>query len=393
MRFLFLGFWSQPTYSIPKNHPDYKIYWDGHLTDDELQDARFVKQHYGYTIKPEQICWWRREAEFKAEEYMWRHYPWHERQCFIASGSGFFPAQKTLEIGEALAQGPPYQAYTYKFTDHFLDSEIVQTRDGDTAMLRVWEQPEPGGCYAIGCDPSGGGGGESDDHAIQVLRCYSDKVVQVAEFQTNHPLTYQLAWALVHLCGAYADHWCNLEITGVGAAVMPEVRNLRQLADQGLMNAVPGLNDPIKAMIGRIRWFLYSRIDTYGNAGSVLNWKTNQDNKAMIYASLKDALMQNKIEIRSLRLVRQLQAIVEEPGGWIGAGADTGENDDLVSAFVLAHWAYIRYWRDPLTARNMTWESVKGDRPPQTISDLQSHIFQDFFVKLNQRRREHREKF
>jgi hypothetical protein len=31
--------------------------------------------------------------------------------------------------------------------------------------------------YCIGIDPSGGG--DPDDHAIEVLRCYADKVVQV----------------------------------------------------------------------------------------------------------------------------------------------------------------------------------------------------------------------
>ena len=84
-------------------------------------------------------------------------------------------------------------------------------------MLRVWEPPEPDGNYAIGIDPSGGGGGDANDHCIQVLRCYADRVVQVAEFQTNKPLTYQIAWVLAHLAGAYRDHLANLEVTGVGA--------------------------------------------------------------------------------------------------------------------------------------------------------------------------------
>src|SRR5215469_9036198 len=47
MRFIFCGFWSNPTYSLPKSDPDYKIYWDGHLTEDELTRARYCLQHYG----------------------------------------------------------------------------------------------------------------------------------------------------------------------------------------------------------------------------------------------------------------------------------------------------------------------------------------------------------
>jgi hypothetical protein len=392
MRFIFIGFFLQPTYSIPKADPDYKVYWDGRLSEDELKRARYVKQNYNYTIKPEQIAWWRRESEYRNEEYMFRHYPWTERECFIASGQGFFPAQRTLEIAEHLQTGVPYQAYVYEFSDKFLESRIEQTKDPEEAQLRVWEAPEPNGIYVVGCDPSGGGGGESDDHAIEVWRCYSDLLVQVAEFQTNKPTTYQLAWVLAHLCGAYRDHICNLEVTGVGAAVMPEIRNLKQLADQGLMNAVPGLDDPIKAMIGSVRWYLYRRQDSMSGGGSIINWKTNIDNKQMIYSAFRDSLMLHRLQPRSPRLVQQMQAVVEEEG-WIGAGPDTGSNDDLITAAVLAHWPWVEYQRPRLTARNMTWDSVKGQRPPQTISDVSSQAFKDFFVQLNRRQRQRVEKF
>lgn len=392
MRFIFIGFWANPTYSIPKSDPDYKIYWDGHLDEDELDRAKFVKAAYNYTVKPEQIAWWRREAERSPEEYMLRHYPWHERECFIASGSGFFPAKRTLELAESLAAGPPYKAYTYKFTERFLDSSIEQSRESDTAQLRVYEPPEPNGIYVIGCDPSGGGSDDADDHGIQVLRCYADRVVQAAEFQANKPTTYQLAWVLAHLCGAYRDHICNLEVTGVGAAVMPEIRNLRQLAEQGLMNATPGFEDQIMAMIGNVRWFLYKRQDSFGGGGNIVNWKTNADNRAMIYSSLRDSLMLGRLELRSYRLVKQMQAIIEDEG-WIGAGPDTGENDDLVQALALSHWAWMEWRRVPLVARNYTWDSVRGERPPQNAGTVLSYAFTEFFQGLNRRQREHRERF
>ena len=392
MRFIFIGFWANPTYSIAKSDPDYRVYWDGHLTDDEITRAKYVKHQYNYVIKPEQIAWWRRESEHSAEEYMLRHYPWTERECFIASGSGFFPAARTLELAEALAAAPPYQAYRYEFTDRFLDSRIEQTKNTDLAMLRVWEPPEPQGIYVIGCDPSGGGGDEADDHSIQVLRCYSDRLVQVAEFQTNRPTTYQLAWVLAHLCGAYKDHITNLEVTGVGAAVMPEIRNLRQLAEQGMMNAVPGIDDPIKAFIGSVRWFLYKRQDTMMGAGNVINWKTNADNKLMIYSGLRDSLMLRRVEFRSIRCVQQMQAIVEDQG-YVGAGPDTGENDDLVSAMVLAHWGWIEWVRPRLVAQGMTYDSVKGDRPPANAGTVLSYAFSDFFTTLNRRQRDYRPRF
>jgi hypothetical protein len=391
MKFIFVGFWSNPTYSIPKKDPDYKIYWDGSLTEEELANARLVKQQYGITVKPEQIAWWRRESEFRAPEYMWRHYPWHEKQCFIASGSNFFPAQRTLEISEALASGPPYKGYRYNFKETFLSAEIEQVKNRDDAQLKVWEPPEAGGVYVLGVDPSGGGGGDSNDHAIQVFRCYADRVVQVAEFRDNRPLTYQLAWVLAHLAGAYRDHICNLEVTGVGAAILPEVRNLRQLAERGMLQGAPG-TEHILNMIGCVRWFLYKRPDTLGGAGNVIAWKANADNKHQIYSELRDSLMLRRVEIRSIGLIKELQSIVEDEG-WIGAGPDTGENDDLVSAAVLAHHAWVEWRRPMLVARGTTWESVKGERPPQDAGTMLSFAFSQHMQMINRKSRIRKEPF
>jgi hypothetical protein len=391
MRFIFVGFWANPTYSIPKSDPDYKTYWDGSLDDDELKRARDVRARYGVVVKPEQVAWWRREAEFRAEEYMLRHYPWNERECFIASGSSFFPAARTLELAESLEVGPPYQGYKYSFMDDFLGSSIVQTTNKDEVMLRVWEPPEPSGVYVIGGDPSGGGGGDANDHAIQVMRCYADRLVQVAEFQSNKPLTYQFSWVLCHLCGAYKDHLANIEVSGVGAAVIPEVRNLRQLAQRGIIQAEQG-SDSILNMIGAVRWFLYKRADTLGGVGNIINWKTNQDNKQAIYSALRDSLMLRTVELRSIRLVKQLQAIIEDEG-WLGAGPDTGENDDLVSAVTLAHHTYIDMRRDALIARNLTWQSVKGERPPANAGTVLSFAFSEHIRRINQQAGRRKEVF
>jgi hypothetical protein len=408
-RFIFLGFWSNPTYRIEKSDPDFKIYWDGGtLTEDEIARAKFVKQEYKHTIAPEAIAWWRREAEFKPEEYMLRHYPWHERECFIASGSGFFPAKRTLEIAETLAEGPPYKGYRYAFEERFLSSHIEQTTNRDEVNLKVWEPPQneaiqerdgngqfisnvSPGKYVIGIDPSGGGGGDADEHAIEVFRCYADRLVQVAEFSSNKPLTYQLAWVLSHLGGAYKDHMANLEVTGVGAAVMPEVRNLRQLAERGILQADPAKGN-ILDMIGNVRWFLYKRADTMGGAGSVINWKTNYDNKHQIYSELRDSLMLRRIEIRSTRLVQQMQAIVYDEGR-IGAGPDTGEGDDLVSAMVLAHHAWIEWIRPGLVARNLTWASVNEAPPKGDIGTVLSYAFSQATQKMYARGRQRKETF
>jgi hypothetical protein len=137
-------------------------------------------------------------------------------------------------------------------------------------------------------------------------------------------------------------------------------------------------------MIGAVRWFLYRRADTLGGAGNVIAWKTNADNKMHVYSALRDSLMLRRIELRSIRLVRELQAVVEDDG-WIGAGPDTGENDDLVSASVLAHHTWIEWRRPGLINQRITWDSVKGERPPQNAGTVLSFAFSEHIRKINQK--------
>jgi hypothetical protein len=146
-------------------------------------------------------------------------------------------------------------------------------------------------------------------------------------------------------------------------------------------------------MIGAIRWFLYKRPDTLGGGGNVIAWKANADNKYQTYSELRDSLMLRRLEIRSIRLVQQLQSVVEDEG-WIGAGPDTGENDDLVSALVLAHHAWIEWRRPGLVSRGMTWDRIKGERPPQTPGAMLSFAFSEHMAMMNRRARQNnRNKF
>jgi hypothetical protein len=87
-----------------------------------------------------------------------------------------------------------------------------------------------------------------------------------------------------------------------------------------------------------------------------------------------------------------MQSIVEDDG-WIGAGPDTGENDDLVSALVLAHHAWVEWRRPMLVARNLTWDSVKGKSPPQDMGTVLSFAFSSHISMINRKARERKERF
>ena len=401
MRACFLGFWSNPVYSIPRDDADFQTYMGSDergrfaFTADEIKRSQYVFQNYRVTVRPEQIAWWRRESQFTAEEAMLRHYPWTETEAFISSGSAFFPARRTLEIAQQLGDGMPYQGYKYLFEEDFLESRIEQTTNPDDAQLKVWEPPDPKGIYAIGIDPSGGGGGEADDHCIEVFRCYADRFVQVAEFCTNKPFSYQLAWVLCHLCGAYRDFGvtppvANLEVTGIGYAVMSEVRNLRLLAERGFLQPASS-DDRILEMIGTVRWFLWKRPDTMSGMGNVTNFKTNADNKEMIFSEFRDSVREKEprnivLDVRSSMLLEEMQAIVDDDG-YLAAGPDTGMGDNRVMAACLAHHAWAREGgiRGSLLARGMTWRSVHEEAPPKGPAAVLKMAYMRQMDRMNQK--------
>src|SRR5713101_3568652 len=96
-----------------------------------------------------------------------------------------------------------------------------------------------------------------------MLRCYADKIVQVAEIGTPSWTDQQFAWVIAHLAGWYGDCMLNLEMLGPGFAVYNELLNLKRMA----ATLPPG--DPRAGafdVIGRIRDYLFKKQDSiHGN--------------------------------------------------------------------------------------------------------------------------------
>jgi hypothetical protein len=84
--------------------------------------------------------------------------------------------------------------------------------------------------YVIGADPAYGSSDWADRFCIQVYRVYADGLEQVATFATSELNTYQFAWVIAHLAGAYKNSTLNLEVNGPGQAVINELRNLKRQA-------------------------------------------------------------------------------------------------------------------------------------------------------------------
>jgi len=301
------------------------------------------------------------------------------------TGRSFFPLRRvTQNIRFIHEESVPLKAYRYHIGSRFDATELEHVDTSHNADLRVWEEPHANGVYVMGVDTAYGRE-DKDRHAIEVFRCYADRVVQVAEFATGIPETYQAAWVMAHLAGAYRNVIINLEVSGPGFAVMDELRHLRQLLD---MRMLPGLSTNSGALddiFSSVRWFLYHRPDSMG-AGYIYNWKTNQDNKLQIMNELRDTYAVNHLDVFSIPLLEEMERVVQE-GSEIRA--EGRAHDDRVFASALAVHAWITWVRAGMISTAQTYDKVSEDEKndkERPAASMIARVVDSFFAQQQEKR-------
>lgn len=387
----FVGWYLKGGYCFEEGSKEYAHYWDGQMDDQEIALCQEVKQRFKVNITAGQIAWhrWYRTTQLPNEDLMNQNFPWTPEQAFILSGHSFFPLRRVSDnIKHIKETKTPFKGYRYHMGENFLATEIEQVARPHEAELRVWEEPVPNARYVMGVDPAYGRS-DNDNHAIQVCRCYADKLEQVAEYATSVPETYQLAWVMAHLAGAYKDVIINAELQGPGAALMPALKHLRQLFDLGYLKQEQIEGSPGQQEIfNSVRWYLYHRPDSM--AGNyVYNFQTNSNTKPPMMNQLRDNYALGIIEVRSLPLLWEMEHVVQE-GFEIGA---SGHNrDDRTFALGLANKAYVDWLRGPMLLDGLTYNAVhskndKGDTVAPQAS-IMPNIVASFFARKNAEREE-----
>lgn len=379
----FIGWWAKDDYAIERSDPRFAKYMDSELEDGEREKVAEVKKLYGVDVSDEQIAWhrWYSQTHISSEGMMDQEFPWTEDQAFVLTGQSFFPQRRIAEETKRVYQDVVFKGYRYHLGEDFRATEIEQVQRAMDADLRIWEEPDPLGWYTIGCDPAFGSNEWKDRHAIQILRCYADRTVQVAEYASSNPQTYQLTWVLCHLAGAYRNCMINMEINGPGSAVMTEMRHLKQSLQGGF--ATPHERTEHWADIfSRVRWYLYNKPDSMG-AGFVYNWKTNVDNKMMIMNQLRDQFALKHLVINSLPCLEEMRHVVQDG---VVIEAQGRAKDDRAFSLALANHAYIRWLRGTLSSNGETYEKATetakqlAEKPQQTMT---RYVVAEFFKEAD----------
>ena len=361
-RAIFCGWWRNEFYSSDPESAVYKTYWDGRLTPEEREWTRDIKKLYGVEINSRQMAWWRwKLAEgIRDDALMYQEFPPTEDYAFVMTGSSFFSnARCTDAVKDAKKETP--LAYRYVMGATFVDTEVMKSKEA-LATLKVWEEPVDTAYYVIGADPAYGSSDWADRFCLSVYRCYADGMEQVAEFATSELNTYQFAWVIAHVAGAYRNSTLNLEVNGPGQAVINELRNLkRQAASLGGPQGKDLMN-----VLGHMQNYMWRKNDNLGGITNSIGWLTTSSSKERMLNYMKDYFERGMMRVRSLDLIDEMKSVRRDGGSIQAAGRG---KDDRVIASALAAAAYAEQVWPRLVQMKVTRENnrAQDDMRPEDV--------------------------
>jgi hypothetical protein len=235
--------------------------------------------------------------------------------------------------------------------------------------MTVWEEPVAAAYYVIGADPAYGSSDWADRFCVQVYRVYADCLEQVAEFCTSELNTFQFAWVICYLAGAYKNSTLNLEVNGPGQAVINEMRNLKRQASS--IGGQEGRN--LHDVLGNMKHYLWRRNDSFNAISNSIGWVTTSNSKERMLNYYKDYFERNMLHIKSIELLDEMKGIVRDQGTIAAYGRG---KDDRVIATALACAAFAEQVQPFLIASRITRQQKENQDSEQApeVAQVQKQV-------------------
>jgi hypothetical protein len=170
---------------------------------------------------------------------------------------------------------------------------------------------------------------------------------QVAEFATSEMNTYQFAWTIAHLAGAYKNSTLNLEVNGPGQAVINELRNLKRQA--AVLEGRMGYD--LMNVLGSMSNYIWRRNDTMGGISNSIGWVTTSATKERMLSYMKDYFERGMMAIYSIDAIEEMKTIIRDGASIEASGRN---KDDRVMAAALATAAFAEQLQPRLIAQKLT---------------------------------------
>lgn len=387
---IFITWWSDEFARVGRDTTRYKEYWGhkGRPTPYERDLCKQVAEYYGVEIDDEQLAWYRwclAEKKHGDEDARRQEFPSTPDEAFVASGSNFFSPEKMTDAYKRVLHQKRPLNFKFQLGDEFHETRVMECNDRQ-AMLRIWEQPVEGGWYTIGGDPAYGSSEEADRYVLSVNRCWSNRVVQVAEFCVTELNTRQFAWIIAYLAGCYQPCVWNLELNGPGGAVLQEVDNVRRLVGRGYYSSIsPDITNAVR----KIQDFYYARPDSMRGRPIGKHTVTTSRIKESYLSMMRGAFEAGQFVPNSWWLLEEMRSFVRD-AGWLGASGD--KKDDRVIASALAYMAYNDSMRAQLIMRRIDWSEEaeqRKDEKQNPRDEVVSRLVQNFMHNAGFKRESH----
>jgi hypothetical protein len=375
---IFVGWWRDERNEFHAGHPLYLQYMpEGAKTPllaHERRKIKEVKEKYGFDITAGQIAWYRFHLETKCagdQAAMDQEMPWTEEDAFISTGSSFFDTGTLTDISKA-ARDKKCKPYIFYMEDDFTQTRLQAIKGNQHAELKIWQMPVPGAKYVIGADPIFGSSENRDNAVICIGRAYADCVVQVAEYTSQSLSALRFAWVIAYLAGLYGDTLLTLEISGPGAVVFDELKQLRQK----LAMITPGKDDNMRNCLRHMKNFLFSRADALsGNV--LLQWKSSPELRTQLLTKFRDGITAKRLKPASMHAIDEMRYLTNDEG-YIGCPA--GKRDDRAFGLALMYWGWDTRVR-PQLFRRQGMTIVETEKREETGDPAKIHSMTQRFLQ------------
>ena len=273
------------------------------LEQEDLDEEELSLQ--GMSASMEQLCWRRMSVSKTSLEEFHQEYPSTDIESFLLTGSSIFDNKRVSEALMALKVNKTKPLDIKAITDLPL---ILKHHYGKSFF--IWELPEIGERYSIGCDLSEGIG--KDFHDIEI---YDSSMVQIAQFYNNKIKPYEMA-EIINAIGLYYNRalLCVERASG-GLSVIERLR-----IDYKYLNMMK-----------------YKTFDEFNRPKMIIGFDTNSKTKSLVINDFLEIFDTRNMVIKSERTLGEMQVFVAENNKM---GAISGSHDDTVMATALAIQAH-----------------------------------------------------
>ena len=306
------------------------------------EESGYERIFLPYDLHPDRDeTWYETAPEIRSLRVYQRQvqFPRNPDEAFALSSRTFFDGDDLAHYAANVRQ--PLYRFDFRDKDRFATGRDARIRKDPNGLTRVYQEPQDGGKYGIGCDPSTGRG--RDSTAAYVVNLATGQIC--AEFHGK--LDADLLAAQLHYLGRwYKTAWLAVERNGIGEAVIVTLRHGREG------------RPPYPRLY---RHVMSSRPSN--DIAKIYGYPVNVHTRPLILNQLEKWVRDRALPYVTERLLFEMQTFVERDKDPSPAAQD-GSHDDCVFGMAIALELYRLYGSHPEREKRLARKRRRKERKP-----------------------------